>query len=99
MTAPVPNPTPIYRFLHVDNLSTCPSRAALHAPNHTPDDGLPYRPIHNVDLQNRRRLTPVPCGSRGVIHDYVAFYFGPRSPMLLQLHGGRVPGYAEGQHP
>jgi hypothetical protein len=33
------------------------------------------------------------------VHDYVAFYFGPRSPMLLQLHTGGVDGYDEGQEP
>lgn len=41
----------------------------------------------------------IPCGPGGVIHDYVSFYFGPRSPMLYQLHTGWVPGYAGGQEP
>jgi len=30
---------------------------------------------------------------------YVAFYFGPRSVMLYQLHTGWVEGYREGQEP
>ena len=95
----VPKPTPIYRFMHVDSLRTCLQRQALYAPNHTPSDGLPYKTIHNVDIQQRRRITRIPCGPGGVIHDYVAFYFGPRSPMLFQLHTGRVEGYTEGQEP
>lgn len=95
----VPIPTPIYRFLHVDNLTTCLRRGALHAPNHTPQDGLPYKTIHNVDIQQQRRITRIPCGPGGVIHDYVSFYFGPRSPMLFQLHTGWVTGYTEGQEP
>jgi ssDNA thymidine ADP-ribosyltransferase, DarT len=33
------------------------------------------------------------------VHDYVAFYFGPRSVMLYQLHTGWVEGYKEGQEP
>lgn len=33
------------------------------------------------------------------MHDYVPFYFGPRSPMLLQLKTGQVEGYNEGQEP
>jgi hypothetical protein len=33
------------------------------------------------------------------MHDYVPFYFGYLSPMLLQLKTGRVPGYDEGQEP
>lgn len=97
MSAPVPNPTPIYRFLHIDNLSVVLQRGALHAPNHCPKDGLPYRTIHNLDIQNKRRIELVPCGPGGTIHDYVAFYFGPRSPMLLQLHTGQVSGYNEKQ--
>jgi len=94
---PVPNPTPIYRFIHVDNLHVCLQRGGLHAPNYTPNDGLRYKAIHNVDIQLQRRVTRIPCGPGGVIHDYVAFYFGPRSPMLYQLHTGWVEGYTEGQ--
>lgn len=97
MTAP--NPTPIYRALHVDNLAVHLRRNALHAPNHTPNDGLKYRTIHNVDIQKERHARSIPCGPRGTIHDYVTFYFGPRSPMLYQLHTGWVSGYDEGQEP
>ncbi len=96
---PVPKPTPIYRFMHVDNLHICLRRSGLHAPNNTPDDGLEYRTIHNVDIQNQRRIYRIPCGPRGVIHDYVSFYFAQRSPMLLQLQTGQVEGYNEGQEP
>lgn len=96
---PVPQPTPIYRFIHLDNLHVCLRRGGLHAPNHTPDDGLTYRTIHNVDIQRERRSTPIPCGPRGVIHDYVSFYFGYLSPMMLQLKTGQVEGYDEGQEP
>lgn len=96
---PVPDPTPIYRFLHVDNLRACPRRGGLHAPNHPPNDGLTYKTIHNVDIQRTRRSTPILCGPAGVVHDYVSFYFGYLSPMLLQLHTGRVEGYDEGQEP
>jgi len=97
--SPPPIPTPIYRFLHIENLRLCLQRGALHSPNHTPNDGLVYRTVHNVDIQNQRRIECITCGPAGVIHDYAAFYFGPRSPMLFQLHTGRVPGYTEGQKP
>jgi hypothetical protein len=96
---PVPVPTPIYRIMHSDNLRICLRRGGLHAANHAPDDGLTYKTVHNVDIQSERRFTPIDCGPGGVIHDYVSFYFGPRSPMLFQLHTGRVPGYSEGQRP
>jgi len=95
----VPNPTPILRVVHVDCLRTLLQRGGLHATNHTPQDGLPYRTIHNVDIQSHRHIRPVSCGPCGTLHDYVPFYFGYLSPMLLQLKTGRVTGYNEGQAP
>jgi len=94
-----PDPTPIYRLVHADNLAICLNRRALHAPNHTPADGLVYRTIHRVDVQESRRLRAITKGPRGTAHDYVPFYFGPRSVMLFQLHTGWVAGYNEGQEP
>lgn len=92
-----PIPTPVFRMTHIENLSTLLERGALHASNCSPSDGLPYRTIHNVDIQQVRSAQRLDCGPRGVIHDYVPFYFGPRSPMLLQLHTGRVEGFGETQ--
>lgn len=94
-----PDPTPIYRLIHIDNLAVCLTRGALYAPNHTPQDGLVYRTIHRTDVQEGRRTREIAVGPRGTIHDYVPFYFGPRSVMLYQLKTGWVPGYAEGQEP
>ena len=70
--------------------------AAHAAPS---NNGHDYRVIHNVDIQKMRRQRQIPCGPCGTMHDYVAFYFGPHSPMLLQLHTGRVGDYHEGQRP
>lgn len=97
MLAPIP--TPLYRIIHIDNLETCLLRGGLFAPNHTPDDGLRSRLIHNAEIQDVRRQRRILRGPGGVIHDYVSFYFGFLSPMLLQLHTGRVTGYTEGQRP
>lgn len=95
----VPNPTRILRFLHIDNLSVVMQWGGLHAPNSMPADGLIYRAIHNLEVQKKRSNRQIPCGPGGVIHDYVPFYFGPLSPMMLNLKTGRVPGYTEGQEP
>ena len=99
MTVLVPAPTLIYRFFHIDNLTVYLNREVLHAPNFEPDDGLKYKPIHNVNIQSSRHNKTVPCGNQGTLHDYVPFYFGPLSPMLLQLHTDQVEGYDEGQEP
>jgi hypothetical protein len=96
---PVPSQITLYRLVHVDTLPTLLTRGALHAPNCTPMDGLPYRTIHNVSVQVSRHNRPIWCGPRGTCHDYVPFYFGPLSVMLLNLKTGRVAGYGEGQAP
>jgi hypothetical protein len=97
MTPPIP--TPVFRIVHLDGLRTLLQRGGLHAVNHTPNDGLSYRTIHNVDIQGQRHIRAIPCGPGGTVHDYVPFYFGYLSPMLLQLKTGRVAGYNEGQEP
>ena len=94
-----PVPTPILRFTHVDNLDSIIRRGGLHAPSHVPDDGLPYRFCHDADVHGARAAVDVEVGPRGTIHDYVPFYFGYLSPMMLQLKTGQVAGYDEGQGP
>ena len=95
----MPVPTNIYRMIHIDNLDMLLRRQALHAPNHCPADGLVYKTIHNIDVQSSRHVYSVPRGPKGSLHDYLPFYFGRRSVMLLNLHTGRVQGYVEGQEP
>jgi hypothetical protein len=95
----VPDPTPILRFIHIDNLEIALRRGGLHAPNHTPKDGMAFKTIHDTEIQEKRKQRGIPCGPGGVIHDYVPFYFGFLSPMLLQLKTGQVVGYTEGQEP
>ncbi len=97
MAAPIP--TPIFRLIHMDNLRLCLRRGGLHAPNFTPNNGSTYRTIHNVEVQQKRHEVRIPCGPGGVVHDYVPFYFGYLSPMMLNLKTGQVPGYDEGQEP
>jgi hypothetical protein len=95
----IPADIPIYRIMHIDNLEVCLRRRGTYAPNFEPDDGLFYRPIHNVGIQQNRQKFCLSFGPCGTVHDYVPFYFGYLSPMLLQLKTGRVQGYDEGQEP
>ena len=95
----VPDPTPIYRFFHIDNLELFLKRGRLHAPRHTPKDGLIYKTIHDTEIQQKRSIKRLPCAPNTVIHDYVSFYFGFRSPMMYLLNEGGVKGYNEGQEP
>ena len=90
---------PIYRLIHIDNLPIYLQRGGMHAPNNVPNDGLEYRTIHNIEIQRERHKRPIPCGSKGTLHDYLPFYFGYLSPMLLQLCTGRVEEYDGGPSP
>lgn len=93
----LPIPTPILRIVHIDNLATLLSRKALHSSSCIPSDGLAYKLIHNTSIQEKRSHRIVPCGPGGLITDYVPFYFGYLSPMLLQIHTKQVPEYEEAQ--
>jgi hypothetical protein len=42
---PVPDQLILYRLVHVETLPTLLTRGEMHAPNFTPNDGLPYRTI------------------------------------------------------
>lgn len=102
MLVKVPQPTPLFRIIHVDNLRLCIERGGLHATNYIPDDGKYYRPIHYSTLQDLRHKHPITVGFdtvKGTLHDYVPFYFGYRSPMLYALKHGKVESYTEGQEP
>ncbi len=101
MGAPMraPKPTPIYRIIHLRNLPIYLAREAMHSANHWPDDGLEWQTNHDEGVQSKRARRSVECGPGGTLHDYVPFYFGPLSPMMLRLKTGRVAGYTEGQEP
>jgi len=90
--------TPVYRMLHIDCLGTLLERDAVHAPNAVPNDGLPYTGIHAQDVQQQRAERCVPCDPGGMIGDYIGFYFGPRSPMLLRVHTGRDVARVNQEH-
>lgn len=89
----------LYRLTHINNLSLLLARGGLYSPNNTPNDKDNYKIIHDESVQASRKITTISCGPGGSVHDYVPFYFGTHSPMLLQLKTGKVNGYTEGQAP
>ncbi len=91
--------TYIYHITHVNNLPLILSSGGLIAKNRLRQQQIKHLDIAYENIQDRRSRTPVPCGAGGVLHDYVPFYFAPRSPMLCAIHNGRVPGYSQGQNP
>lgn len=94
-----PNPTHIYHITHGSNLAAIIAGGGLQSYSLLHRISGHYTDIAYGHIQDRRHTTPVPCGPRGLLHDYVPFYFGPRSPMLLAIHRGNVEGYTGGQKP
>ena len=90
-----PAPTPIYHLTHLKNLLDILNAGGL-VPNSYPrvKGGVN---ISFQSIQERRRRTSVTRGPGGNLHDYVPFYFAPRSPMLYAIWRGNVPDYQEGQ--
>ncbi len=73
----------IYHFSHIDNLPGLLKRGLLST-NH-PNFPNHHRSIAAAGIQERRARMVVPCGPGGCVHDYVPFYFGALSPMLLRV--------------
>lgn len=98
MPAP-PDPVLLYHITHLDNLPGILGAGCLHCQQQLGDAGLHPVSIAYPGIQDRRLITQVPCGPGGVLHDYVPYYFAPRSPMLYAIHKNRVEAYDEGQTP
>ncbi|MGL6343146.1 MAG: type II toxin-antitoxin system toxin DNA ADP-ribosyl transferase DarT [Waterburya sp.] len=89
--------TPIYHITHISNLASILNSGGLIACNVLRQQQANYTDIAYQTIQDTRAVKQVPCGAGGVLHDYVPFYFAPRSPMLCAIHGGYVQGYQDGQ--
>jgi hypothetical protein len=76
------NPTNgyIFRITHIDNLASI-LQHGICAPNN-PDKPEDFVNIGNPDIMSKREVYPLPLAPGGNLHDYVPFYFAPRSPML-----------------
>lgn len=72
-----------YHFSHIDNLQGLLQDGFL-ATNHALFPKK-HRSIAAAGIQARRAAMAVQCGPGGCVHDYVPFYFGSSSPMLLSV--------------
>lgn len=83
-------PTPIYRITHYQNLDFI-LRSGIYCRNAEQHDPNVYN-IGDSSLISSRGNKTVPISPGGVLNDYVPFYFGVHSPMLLRIHTNRVQG-------
>ncbi len=71
--------TKIFHITHIDNLENILKSSGIYAKNHLPCN---VKSIANEDVQEKRTAVLIPNLLKHNLHDYVPFYFAPRSPML-----------------
>jgi len=91
---PAPRPTRLFHITAIANLPAILATGALLSKNRGAAAGLSYQNIAHAGAQGARAGRAVPNPPGGLVHDFVPFYFAPRSPMLYAIHGGRVEGCA-----
>lgn len=82
--APPPEPCLIYHFTKVANLPGILAAGGLACKAQV----TPVQDISHAHIQARRARRRVEAGPGGTLHDYVPFYFTPKSPMLHALSKG-----------
>jgi hypothetical protein len=87
---PVPNPVRLFHITAIANLPQICSAGMLVSKNLGADVGIAYQNIAHRGAQGVRALRALPNPPGGAVHDYVPFYFAPRSPMLRAIEGGKV---------
>jgi len=93
----MPNPVRLFHITAIDNLRAICKRGELISKNAGAIQGINYQNIAHADIQTTRAAKSVPIPPGGNIHDYVPFYFAPRSPMLFTINNGNVEGCSSKQ--
>lgn len=88
---------PIYHITHINNLPGILSAGGLWSDTEVARRCPSRIQTANQEIKDRRKHTVVPIAKRGVVADYVPFYFAPRSPMLYSIHTGYAGSYGGGQ--
>ena len=88
----IPHPLRIFHITAVPNLLSIAKSGMLHSNGLLQKKNIAHANIAYQGAQGRRATKLVAKPPAGVIHDYVPFYFAPRSPMLMAINSGRVEG-------
>jgi len=92
MTVQIPpdhlNKTKIFHITAIDNLESILKSSFIYSTNHLK---CQHHSIASEDVQGKRAAKQVAIYPFGVLHDYVPFYFAPRSPMLCSNYKENIP--------
>lgn len=81
----------LYHLTHINNLQSILHQGSLWSHALVRKHAISYKDVANQDVQTRRERTKIPIGVAGSLHEYVPFYFAPRSPMLYVLCMQQIP--------
>jgi len=87
----------LYHITDFSNLESIFQFRKLLSFNKVRESGIIYENIAHSTIQDQRVGKFVPVPPNGSLHDYVPFYFAPKSPMLYAISKGQVDGYTKGQ--
>ncbi|MCQ8104205.1 DUF4433 domain-containing protein [Methylomonas sp. SURF-2] len=88
----MPNPVRLFHITAIDNLADICRSGALLSKNAGASLGINYQNIAHSGAQSARSGRNVIDPPGGSVHDFVPFYFAPRSPMLFSINSGNVAG-------
>ena len=91
---PIPNPVRLFHITAIANLPAICQAGALLSKSAGTAAGIAYQNIAYQGAQGARAVRAVPNPPGGSVHDFVPFYFAPRSPMLGAIEKGKVAGCA-----
>lgn len=86
----MPRPVRLFHITAIDNLGTICQQGALLSKTKSQQLGLHFHNIAHSGAQGARAKKSVTNPPGGLVHEFVPFYFAPRSPMLSAIHNGRV---------
>jgi hypothetical protein len=87
---PPRRPLQIFHITAIPNLVGIAKSRKLFANAVLQKKKMQHENIAYQGAQGKRATKIVAKPPAGYIHDYVPFYFAPRSPMLMAINGGRV---------
>ncbi len=83
-------PVRLFHITAIDNLEMICQQGALLSKTQSEQLDLHYHNIAHGGAQGARANKSVTDPPGGSIHEFVLFYFAPRSPMLSAIHNGNV---------
>nr|BFD33537.1 toxin-antitoxin system toxin DarT [Pigmentibacter ruber] len=80
----------IYHFTHKDNIVSIIKSNGIFSTNNGKINKIEFKDASYLNIQDRRSRALVNTKINGVLHDYIPFYFAPRSPMLYAHYKNKV---------